>query len=265
MAGNVRRIILFSLVGIFVLALGVWWYSGFSLGFMKFFAAGADTAQPDVVLDVADCTAAAGWSFDPDYNGAATIHIYHDGPPGTGTFVGSTTTSGPRSDIQAYAQQYYTGQPDRTNSGWSWTIPASLKDGSPHTLYAYAIDVDSNGATGSLGNPQANHSNVVPATSTGWGPATKVITCTSTGTAPPTSSVTCTPSTQNVAVGAQAKLAVSGGSAPYTWFAPEGTSPSGTGTNFAVSYSSPGTKKVTLQSTNSNGGIDNVACTVVVQ
>lgn len=83
-------------------------------------------------FDSADCSAARGWSSDPDYAGAVSVHIYRDGPAGSGTYMGAVT-----------ANQFY---PGRGNVGWSWAIPGSLQDGAPHTLYAYAINVNSGGA-----------------------------------------------------------------------------------------------------------------------
>jgi hypothetical protein len=39
MPSNIRTIILGSVVVVVAVAIGIWWYSGFSLSFMKFFAA----------------------------------------------------------------------------------------------------------------------------------------------------------------------------------------------------------------------------------
>lgn len=44
MSQKFRKIVLGSVVTVFVIAIGVWWYSGFSLDFMKFFA-----AEPGVI------------------------------------------------------------------------------------------------------------------------------------------------------------------------------------------------------------------------
>jgi len=266
MTQRTRTIILSSAGVILFGLLALWWYSGFSLDFMRFFAAGVDTYQPDVVFDTADCNAATGWAFDPDYSGAATIHIYRDGPAGSGTFMAATTTSGSRSDIQTYAQANYTGQPDRTNSGWGWTIPASLKDGQAHVLYVYAIDVDSNGAVGTKGNPQANHSNVVPAGSAGWTVVTKTITCAAPPPAP-SAKVACSPSTQNTNVSIPVTVTAIGGGSTYQWFAPTGTiGGSSTGSSVTVTYYTVGTKKITVQSPrgDGSGNVDSVACTIVV-
>lgn len=94
-------------------------------------------------FDGADCNVAAGWAFDPDYAGSITVSIYRDGPAGAGgTLAASLTANQSRPDVGAI-------YPGHTNSGWSWAIPAGLKNGVAHSLYAYATDVTSSGvATG---------------------------------------------------------------------------------------------------------------------
>ncbi|MEK7638228.1 MAG: hypothetical protein AAB375_02275 [Patescibacteria group bacterium] len=47
MSGNTRTTILASVVVVLFLALGAWWYFGFSLDFMRFFAAPAYLGPPD--------------------------------------------------------------------------------------------------------------------------------------------------------------------------------------------------------------------------
>lgn len=90
-------------------------------------------------FDGANCNTAAGWAFDPEYAGATTVSIYRDGPAGAGgTLAATVTANQSRPDVGAV-------YPGRTNSGWSWTIPASLKNGAAHTLYAYATNVNSSG------------------------------------------------------------------------------------------------------------------------
>lgn len=105
--------------------------------------------QPVGAFEVAACSNATGWSFDKDYTGSVNVRIYRDGPAGTGTLMGTVAANGSRPDIQAWALGAGYAPPDRTNSGWNWAIPLSLKDGISHTLYAYAINVNSSGvATG---------------------------------------------------------------------------------------------------------------------
>lgn len=83
---------------------------------------------------------------------------------------------------------------------------------------------------------------------------------------PQATAVRCTPNSRTVAVGANAAFLAQDGSAPYQWFAPNGSPATGTGASFTVSYSTPGTKKVTVQAQRSvyRPEVDSVACTVIV-
>jgi hypothetical protein len=92
----------------------------------------------------------------------------------------------------------------------------------------------------------------------------------------PASIVQCDPEMQTVAVGATASLLASNGDGLYEWFSPQGnpaagsTFSGGTGTAkpapYTVSYSTPGIKKVTVQSHRSSGSnlVDSNDCTVIV-
>lgn len=71
--------------------------------------------------------------------------------------------------------------------------------------------------------------------------------------------VYCSPSTQTVSVGGTAYFTASGGNGTYNWTA-SGNPPSGTGSSFHTSYSTSGTKTVTVTS-----GARSAQCTVVVQ
>jgi PKD repeat protein len=101
----------------------------------------------------ADCTITGDWTFDPDYAGSIPVQIYRDGPAGGGgTFMATVTANIARPDVETWAQAVGYSPPNRTNSGWQWLIPASMKDGLPHTIYAYATNVNSSG-TPSGSNP----------------------------------------------------------------------------------------------------------------
>jgi hypothetical protein len=84
--------------------------------------------------------------------------------------------------------------------------------------------------------------------------------------------VSCSPTTQTVQVGSGARLSATGGNGTtYSWFAPQGTiaMPDVSGDfvwkDFLVNYSTPGTKKVTVQAPRGDGiHTDSVACTVIV-
>jgi hypothetical protein len=77
--------------------------------------------------------------------------------------------------------------------------------------------------------------------------------------------VTCAPLRQTVAVDEPAAVTAAGGGGPYEWFAPNGTI-NGSGSQITVTYTTVGTKKVTVQTTRANSTeVDSVACTVVVE
>src|SRR5258708_3690036 len=106
---------------------------------------GTNTYAPIGSLDAANCDTIGGWAYDPDTPGIQIgIHIYKDGPAGSGTFVINTETLGLRSDVNA--AYGITG-----NHGFGIFTPASLKDGQRHLIYAHAIDSD-------LGLPRKNQS-----------------------------------------------------------------------------------------------------------
>ncbi|MDP3994622.1 MAG: hypothetical protein Q8P91_02230 [bacterium] len=71
----------------------------------------------------------SGWAEDPDKPGTPVyIHFYVDGPAGstTGQFAGVILANWPRQGA---------------NNGFSYTLPNRLRDGAPHTLYAYGLDI----------------------------------------------------------------------------------------------------------------------------
>lgn len=85
---------------------------------------------------------AVGWTFDADYSGPTGVDLYRDGAAGAGgTFVATVTANAPRPDVGAL-------YPGRTNSGFVWSIPTALRDSTPHTLYTYARNLNSAGASG---------------------------------------------------------------------------------------------------------------------
>lgn len=93
--------------------------------------------KPKGVFAAAGCTNFRGWACDPsNYSASVPIHFYKDGPAGSGTFIGNTTTSSPYPNAVSSCQ----GNP---NAGFYFNTPASLKDGVSHTIYAYAINIGS--------------------------------------------------------------------------------------------------------------------------
>jgi hypothetical protein len=81
-----------------------------------------------------------GWAYDPDNSGASiAVHIYADGPAGSGKVIDATQANLPRADLNTLFN--ITG-----NHGFNYYLPASLKDGKPHTLYLYGIDTSGVGS-----------------------------------------------------------------------------------------------------------------------
>jgi len=81
----------------------------------------------------ATCNGLSGWAFDDDYAGSIDVRLYEGS-----TFLDVVTANQPRPGVGAT-------YPGRENSGWSWTVPLSLKDATDHTITAYAVNVDAAG------------------------------------------------------------------------------------------------------------------------
>ncbi len=73
-----------------------------------------------------------GWARNPNSTKYVDVHIYVDGPPGQGTFLGGTTAIEPRNDLP---------YPDK-NHGFRYKIPNTLRDNKSHSFYVYAINPD---------------------------------------------------------------------------------------------------------------------------
>jgi len=110
--------------------------SGFSTVNTGYSQAGppTNTTGPEGTLDVAECTRIAGWARDPDFTGRVQVHIYRDGPFGTGTILANVWA-----DLHRPGLPF----PDKDH-GFHWSVPAgSIPNGT--MIYAYGLGVDSNG------------------------------------------------------------------------------------------------------------------------
>jgi hypothetical protein len=170
--------------------------------------------------DGSDCTQSVGWTCDAsDYNAALEVHFY-EGTTFT-TFLGSAIANQPREPGVAAACG---GNP---NHGFTWPTPASLKDGVPHSITAYAINTP-----GPANNP--------PLSGT-----PKSITC-----AVPSIVLSCSVSPSAILTGKSALWTanVSGGTAPYTftWTSNNAEGPSGTGNTKNVTYNQEGVKTASV-------------------
>lgn len=110
---------------------------------------GGNQYPPIGFLDGIDVNAATinGWSFDPDNPSVSNdVHIYIDGPAGSGTGF-AITASQPRPDVnQAYGIS--------GDHGYSFQIPPQYADGQQHAVYAYGIDTGANPPTLLNGSPK---------------------------------------------------------------------------------------------------------------
>lgn len=89
---------------------------------------------PSGSLDAANCSIIGGWAYDPDASSEEIeIRGYKDGPVGVGSSLFTAPTNGLRPDVNnAFG---ITG-----NHGYAVFTPASLKDGTNHTVHVYAVD-----------------------------------------------------------------------------------------------------------------------------
>ncbi len=77
---------------------------------------------------IATCISTTGWAKDPDTSSPIRVHIYKDAKVNQGGVrVANILANKPNASVAG-------------DHGFSWTIPASLKNGVSHPLYAYAID-----------------------------------------------------------------------------------------------------------------------------
>ena len=105
-------------------------------------------ADPAGSFDYAGCDYATGWACDvDDYSKPLAVHFYLDGEYAKGgTWLGYIPTAnvmreaGVANSCGGYA-----------NHGFKYNLPDSVKDGKPHTLYMYAINVP-DGANPLLGS-----------------------------------------------------------------------------------------------------------------
>ncbi len=112
---------------------------------------GNSTSSPLGWLDSVDPSnwKVKGWSYDPDNSSASnTVHIYIDGPAGTGTFAGQVNADKPRSDVNnAYGIS--------GDHGFEFTIPNQYLDGKQHKIYAYGIDTGTDPSNLLSGSPKS--------------------------------------------------------------------------------------------------------------
>ncbi len=99
---------------------------------------GSTSYSPKGYHDSSYCDYSYGWTCDQDsYSTPLTVNFYKDGPPGTGTFIGSilanvSAEAGVASQCGGYA-----------NHRFNFPMPASIRDNLNHTIYAQAVNIGS--------------------------------------------------------------------------------------------------------------------------
>ena len=89
---------------------------------------------PTGELTKADCKMVSGWAQDPDEKTKSIeVHLYVDGTPGQ---AGVTQH---KLKADKYDAKLCTSL-GSCNHAFTWTVPASLKDGKQHTFRAYGVD-----------------------------------------------------------------------------------------------------------------------------
>ena len=116
----------------------------------------SDSNNPKGYLDTGDCTKLFGWTCDSDnYNQALTVHIY-DGAGSGQVFLGAVTANTSREpQVGALCG-------GNSNHGFIFPISNSIKNGKDHSLYAYAINIDSGNSNPLLiGSPKTINCNIL--------------------------------------------------------------------------------------------------------
>ncbi len=88
---------------------------------------------PEGYLDHTSCTNIGGWARDSsNYSRSLQVHVYIDGPAGSGQWGGAYPANVYRGDLGAYY-------------GFEIDIRPFMNTGGPRTFYVYAIGIDGNG------------------------------------------------------------------------------------------------------------------------
>jgi len=88
---------------------------------------------PKGAFDSADCDHLRGWAQDPDAPTAALdVHLYFDGEPGSGAKMLAVKANLSRPDL--------CGPLGSCEHAFDVPLPAELRDGKPHNVFAFAID-----------------------------------------------------------------------------------------------------------------------------
>jgi hypothetical protein len=104
------------------------------------------TTNPIGNYDSATCTESIGWTCDPYNYQTLSVHFYANGPSGAGgTYIGQTVANLTREPAVGALCGGYSAH------GFRFITPNGLKDGLPHSIYAYAINLNPYGVNPLLG------------------------------------------------------------------------------------------------------------------
>lgn len=280
---NTRKTILVLFAVLLVGGLAVWWYSGFTLDFMRFFATDTGTATTVKLYPVFDqATSKVRFVLETGTYEITSFQFRAGISAATFTNISGFTGSMVFSQIVDAADLLSDGslsfaagiasaeQPGATTTTTIATIDyTTLSADTAATQICVTVDMANTLVTARDIDP-----NVLDMGLNGWSNeacipiATPTVISPSPSASPGGGMVQCSPATQTVNVGAQTTVTATSGSGTYSWFAPESNLPSRVSetATFSVSYRTPGIKKVTVQSPRGDGSsnIDSVACTVIV-
>ncbi len=97
----------------------------------------ARAADPIGALETADCAGVIGWAQDPDQPAVAIdVHVYFNGPPGDPAGSGiSINANQTRDDLCMMLG-------GTCEHGYTLELPLGVRDGAPHNVWAYGIDLE---------------------------------------------------------------------------------------------------------------------------
>ncbi|MBM7112566.1 SGNH/GDSL hydrolase family protein [Archangium primigenium] len=98
---------------------------------------GPDTRLVGFIDSIQGSGEVLGWGLDLDAaSNPLQIRFYADGPENQGVLLGEVTTTLPRQDVN----DHFRALEAMGTHGFSFTLPASYRDGRPHVLHAYVMD-----------------------------------------------------------------------------------------------------------------------------
>ncbi|HAO64925.1 TPA: hypothetical protein DCQ44_03010, partial [Candidatus Taylorbacteria bacterium] len=208
-------------------------------------------STPTGAFDNATCSIVQGWACDADnYATTLSVDLYKDGQYGTGTYISRYPAGDSRSDLVCGGTSNHAfniATPDVDSLGHS------LKDGTNHTLYAYAINAPGTGGLNKLlpGYPKTINCPAVNPT-----PTQLSVTCSAPSGV--TSTVTGSPITYT------AHPVGGNGTYTYAWTGDSTLTPSGATAQGLYSSASASAKIAQVTVTSNGVSVKSASCGVPV-